>query len=228
MSDFKPVVDELWSAFEEMGIEDGYDIIGQATLLLAVRRLDVLHIGAEKKANLTGQPIVNPIFDTDTDELRWSRLKNIDPETMFTMFESKVVQFIRQRGGTFADAIFTIPTPAALSRLVDLVDKVPYSSPQENGAFYEYLISKIITKNSSGGFPTPRHLIDLMVRMTDPQPTDVIADPASGTGGSWRLMPTICASNTTTCCSTNIHGNTSPPGFCTESTTTPSSRASRP
>lgn len=182
-TDFKPVIDELWAAFEEIGIEDGYDIVAQATLLLAVRRLDVIHTAAEKKANLTGRPIESPIFDSETEELRWSRLKNVEGSTMFGLFETKVVHFLRERGGTFADVVFTIPSPSALSRLVDLIDKVPYLSPADNGAVYEYMISKITTKNSSGGFPTPRHLVDLMVRMVEPQPGDLIADPASGSGG---------------------------------------------
>lgn len=180
---FKPEIDELWSAFEEIGIEDGYDIVAQASLLLAVRRLDALHTTAERKARVSGNPIEDPIFNAETEELRWSKLKNAAPETMFGLFESKVVQFIRERGGTFADAVFTIPSPSALSRLVDLVDKIPYAGPSDNGAVYEYLISKITTKNSSGGFPTPRHLIDLMVKLVDPQPGDVIADPACGSGG---------------------------------------------
>lgn len=183
ISEYTTVIDQLWSAFEEIGIEDGYDIVAQATLLLAVRRLDVIHTTAEKKANLTGKPLENPIFDAETEDLRWSRLKNVEASTMFRLFETSVVDFLRKRGGTFADVVFTIPSPSALSRLVDLIDKVPYSSPDTNGAVYEYLVSKITTKNSSGGFPTPRHLVDLMVKLVDPQPTDLIVDPASGSGG---------------------------------------------
>ena len=182
-TDFKTVIDELWSVFEEIGIEDGYDIVAQVTLLLAIRRLDVLHTTAEKKANITGLPIEEAIFDSETDELRWSKIKNFAPDAMFTMFESKVIQFLRGRGGTFADAVFTIPSPSALNRLIALVDRMPFSSPEANGSAYEYLISKITTKNSSGGFPTPRHLIDLMVGLTIPQATDLIVDPASGSGG---------------------------------------------
>ncbi|MGE0304249.1 MAG: N-6 DNA methylase [Acidimicrobiia bacterium] len=180
---FKRAIDDLWSGFEEVGIEDGYDIVAQASLLLAVRRLDAVHTAAERKAVVTGKPIEGPVFTDETDDIRWSRLKNADPDTMFGLFELRVIQLVRDLGGTFTDAVFTIPSPSALSRLVDLVDKVPYGSPELNGAAYEYLISKITTKNSSGGFPTPRHLIDLMVKMLDPQPGDVIADPASGSGG---------------------------------------------
>jgi type I restriction enzyme M protein len=180
---FEGNIDELWSAFEEIGIEDGYDIVAQTTLLMAVRRLDVLHTAAERKARVTGRPIADPIFDAETEDLRWSKLKNADAARLYGLFESKVVHFLRQRGGTFADVVFTIPSSGALSRLVDLIDQVPYTDPATNGAVYEYLISKITTKNSSGGFPTPRHLIELMVKMLDPKPGDVISDPACGSGG---------------------------------------------
>src|SRR5664280_2875026 len=173
-SEFRPVIDELWSAFEEVGIEDGYDIVEQVTLLLFVRRLDVLHTAAERKARITGIPPTNPVFDAETEVIRWSILKNAAPETMFALFESRVVHLVRELDRTMADARFTIPSPSALSRMVDLVDRVPYAGPDTNGAVYEYLISKITTKNSSGGFPTPRHLVDLLVKMLAPQPSDVI------------------------------------------------------
>lgn len=104
--DSKTEIDELWSAFEEIGIEDGYDIVAQLTLLLAVRRLDVLHTAAERRARVSGIPIEDPIFDAGTEELRWAKLKNADPATMFSLFESKVVRFIRERGGTFACCVY--------------------------------------------------------------------------------------------------------------------------
>lgn len=182
--EFQSVIDQLWSAFEEVGIEDGYDIVEQVTLLLYVRRLDVLHTNAVGKARATGVPLVNPFFNSETDAIRWSRLKNSDPDTMFALFESQVVRHIRDGGGTMSDARFTIPSASALSRIVDLVDKVPYAGAETNGAVYEYLISKITTKNSSGGFPTPRHLLKLMARMTAPHLADIICDPASGSAGS--------------------------------------------
>ncbi|GAA1983306.1 N-6 DNA methylase [Microbacterium pumilum] len=181
--DFTSVIDELWGAFEEFGIEDGYDIVGQATLLLVLRRLDIIQTAAERKALVTAQPPETSMFGTENDAIRWSKLKNVEPAAMFVLFETKVIHFIRGLGGAFADAVFMIPSPSALHRLVDLVDKIPYADPALNGAVYEYLVSRITTKNSSGGFPTPRHLIDLMVEITDPRPTDVFADPAVGSGG---------------------------------------------
>ena len=45
------------------------------------------------------------------------------------------------------------------------------------------MLSKIATAGQNGQFRTPRHIIQLMVEMTDPGPGDEICDPACGTAG---------------------------------------------
>jgi type I restriction enzyme M protein len=45
------------------------------------------------------------------------------------------------------------------------------------------MLSKIASAGQNGQFRTPRHIIQLMVEMTAPTPTDIICDPASGTCG---------------------------------------------
>ena len=81
------------------------------------------------------------------------------------------------------DARFTIPTPALLAKVVDLLDDVPMEDRDTKGDLYEYMLGKIATAGQNGQFRTPRHIIRLMVEMTAPQPTDVICDPACGTAG---------------------------------------------
>ena len=51
------------------------------------------------------------------------------------------------------------------------------------GDVYEYLLSKISQSGRNGQFRTPRHIIRMMVELMDPQPEDVICDPACGTSG---------------------------------------------
>jgi type I restriction enzyme M protein len=51
------------------------------------------------------------------------------------------------------------------------------------GDLYEYMLAKIATAGQNGQFRTPRHIIQLMVEMTAPTPTDIICDPACGTAG---------------------------------------------
>jgi type I restriction enzyme M protein len=81
------------------------------------------------------------------------------------------------------DARFTIPTPALLTKVVDLLDDVPMEDRDTKGDLYEYMLGKIATAGQNGQFRTPRHIIRLMVEMTTPQPTDLICDPACGTAG---------------------------------------------
>ena len=81
------------------------------------------------------------------------------------------------------DARFTIPTPALLARVVDLIDKVPMEDRDTKGDLYEYMLGKIASAGQNGQFRTPRHIIRLMVEMTAPTPSDTVCDPACGTAG---------------------------------------------
>src|SRR5699024_9298113 len=81
------------------------------------------------------------------------------------------------------DARFTIPTPALLSRVVDMLDDVPMQDRDTNGDLYEYMLGKLASAGQNGQFRTPRHIIRLMVDMTAPKPDDEICDPACGTAG---------------------------------------------
>ena len=81
------------------------------------------------------------------------------------------------------DAQFKIPTPALLSRVVDMLGDIQLTDRDTNGDLYEYMLGKIASAGTNGQFRTPRHIIQLMVAMTDPRPGDVIVDPACGTAG---------------------------------------------
>ena len=48
---------------------------------------------------------------------------------------------------------------------------------------YEYLLSKLSASGTNGQFRTPRHIIDLIVALVNPQPGQRICDPACGTAG---------------------------------------------
>ena len=165
--------------------------------MLFLRRLDVLQTLAENKARRLGQPIERQVFPEGNDErgraysdYRWSRFKNFAPSEMLTVVADHVFPFLRTLGGdesTYArhmkDARFTIPTPALLAKVVDLVAQVPMEDRDTKGDLYEYMLGKIASAGQNGQFRTPRHIIQLMVELTQPRPGDVICDPACGTAG---------------------------------------------
>jgi len=190
-------IDRVWDAFWSGGISNPLEVIEQITYLLFLRRLDDLQQLAENKAARTGKAIEKPAFPKGKDargrryeDLRWSRFKHFEAKEMFAVVSEHVFPFLRNLGGdgsTYAhhmkDARFTIPTPALLAKVVDLIDGVPMEDRDTKGDLYEYMLAKIATAGQNGQFRTPRHVIRLMVEMTAPTSSDVICDPACGTAG---------------------------------------------
>ena len=76
-----------------------------------------------------------------------------------------------------------IQKPTLLVKAVNMIHELPLAEGDTKGDLYEYLLSKLTTAGINGQFRTPRHIIRLMVDMLHPKPTDVIGDPACGTGG---------------------------------------------
>ncbi len=187
--ELKSKIDRVWDAFWSGGISNPLEVIEQITYLLFIRRLDDIQTLAEKKARVTGGAIENPVFLPGQAPLRWSRFKNASPEVMHRTIAENVFPFLRSLGdGTtysqhMQDARFTIPTPALLSKVVDMLDDIPMADRDTNGDLYEYMLSKIASAGTNGQFRTPRHIIELMVKMTAPKPGDEICDPACGTAG---------------------------------------------
>ncbi|MEX2160008.1 MAG: class I SAM-dependent DNA methyltransferase [Dehalococcoidia bacterium] len=190
-------VDRIWDSFWSGGISNPLEVIEQITYLLFLRRLDDLQILEERKSARFKTPIERRIFPKGKDakgrpyeDLRWSHFKNEEAREMFTVVSEHVFPFLRTLGGdgsTYAqhmqDARFTIPTPALLTKVVDLLDHVPMEDRDTKGDLYEYMLAKIATAGQNGQFRTPRHIIRLMVEMTAPKPNDIICDPACGTCG---------------------------------------------
>jgi len=188
--ELKSQVDNVWNAFWTGGIANPLEVIEQITYLLFIKRLDDLHTAEEKKANILKKEIANPIFNAGQQNLRWSRFKNEEAKQMYETVATKVFPFIRQFRGddtTYSDfmkdARLSIPTPALLSKVVDLIDEIPMHDRDTKGDVYEYMLGKIATAGQNGQFRTPRHIIKMMVEMTRPVPTDIVCDPACGTAG---------------------------------------------
>ncbi|MDE2060344.1 MAG: SAM-dependent DNA methyltransferase [candidate division NC10 bacterium] len=195
--DIKSQVDRIWDSFWSGGISNPLEVIEQITYLLFIRRLDDLHTLEENKSARLKKPMERRVFPEGKgprgrayEDFRWSRFKHFAPAEMYTVVSEHVFPWLRTLGGNgstyshhMKDARFTIPTPALLARVVDMLDHVPMEERDTKGDVYEYMLGKIAAAGQNGQFRTPRHIIRLMVELTAPQPTDVICDPACGTAG---------------------------------------------
>lgn len=82
----------------------------------------------------------------------------------------------------FERSYLKILEPKVLSSFLSyLNDK--FSDGLDLGDFYESLLPILGTQNELGQFRTPRHIIDFIVRVVDPNIGEKIADPACGTAG---------------------------------------------
>ncbi|MDP3849632.1 MAG: class I SAM-dependent DNA methyltransferase [Luteolibacter sp.] len=197
-------IDQIWDTFWSGGIASPIAVIEQMTYLLFIKGLDEAQARKEKQAQLLGGQVEDPIFPEGKfsnpvtkekipyRDLRWSRFKNLEPRAMHSRIAQDVFPFIKTMGAkdsAFAihmkDAIFMIPPEKAglLARVVDLLDEIPMEDRDTKGDLYEYMLGKLSQAGDSGQFRTPRHLIQMMVEIVEPQPTDIICDPACGTAG---------------------------------------------
>ena len=87
----------------------------------------------------------------------------------------------------FRNATLKIYDRPTLRAVVQTVAEMDLSPPHDGhdlkGDMYEYLLSKLSQSGTNGQFRTPRHIIDLIVALVDPQPGMRICDPACGTAG---------------------------------------------
>jgi type I restriction enzyme M protein len=184
-------IDRIWDAFWSGGIANPLEVLEQLTYLLFIRRLDELETLEERRSQRSGQPMRRRIFPEESQALRWSRFKELgEAASMFKVVGERVFPFLRELGGEesayathMRDARFTIPTPALLQKVVELLDAVPMEDRDTKGDIYEYMLGKLATAGTNGQFRTPRHIIELMVAITEPTPRDVMVDPACGTCG---------------------------------------------
>ena len=184
-------IDRIWDAFWSGGIANPLEVLEQLTYLLFIRRLDELETLEERRSQRSAQPMRRRIFPEESQELRWSRFKELgEAASMFKLVGERVFPFLRELGGEesayathMRDARFTIPTPGLLTKVVELLDAVPMEDRDTKGDIYEYMLGKLATAGTNGQFRTPRHIIELMVAMTEPTPRDVMVDPACGTCG---------------------------------------------
>ena len=187
--ELKNKIDKIWEIFWTGGITNPLSVIEQFTYLIFIKLLDDKQLRAERDAILLG---IEPkkFFNEEQQNLRWSNFKELEAQKMYDTMVNEVFPFIKNLNGDnsssfsryMKDAIFQIPTPQMLEKIVTGIEDLALEGDIK-GNLYEYLLSKLATSGTNGQFRTPRHIIDMMVKLVKPVPTDMIIDPACGTSG---------------------------------------------
>ena len=202
--ELKNKIDSLWDVFAAGGLVNPLDVIEQITYLMFIHDLDDSDNRRAKEAAMLGLPYQSIFSDEvqigdrtiEGKMLKWSVFRDFPAGQMYSVMQEWVFPFIKNLHGDknsayskyMDDAIFKLPTPLLLSKVVDALDEI-YRLMNESqavdvrGDTYEYLLGKISQSGLNGQFRTPRHIIRMMVELMDPKADDVICDPACGTSG---------------------------------------------
>ena len=202
--ELKNKIDSLWDIFAAGGLVNPLDVIEQITYLMFIHDLDDSDNLRAKEAAMLGLPYTS-IFTgevqvgdrtIDGQQLKWSVFHDFAAGKMYAVMQEWVFPFIKNLHGDknsayskyMDDAIFKLPTPLLLSKVVDALDEIyrlmsEIQSSDIRGDVYEYISSRLQVNGRAGAFRTPRHIIRMIVEMIEPKPDDVICDPACGTAG---------------------------------------------
>jgi type I restriction enzyme M protein len=73
--------------------------------------------------------------------------------------------------------------PETLNLFLKEINGFTYDHSERLGDAYEHLLNVLGTQGDAGQFRTPRHIIDFIVAVVDPQKHETVLDPACGTAG---------------------------------------------
>ena len=83
----------------------------------------------------------------------------------------------------FKNSFLPFKDPSTLNMFLNEINEFNYSNSEKLGDAFEYLLSFMGSQGDAGQFRTPRHIIDFIVEIVNPQKNETILDPACGTAG---------------------------------------------
>jgi len=217
-------IKKLWNALWSGGIANPLSCMEQISYFLYMRRLSVMDEVARIKAEFAGETF-SSLFEGRAD-CRWDHFKHFDGETMLVHVRDVVFPWIKEdvgaQGDLFAeamkDAVFLIPNSRLIIEMVNRIDKIYELIKKEEkagqsfndvqGDIYEEFLSEIASAGKNGQFRTPRHIIQMMATMLDPQLGETVCDPSGGTAGFLlaAYQQVLTANTSDAYCSTDRFG----------------------
>jgi Type I restriction-modification system methyltransferase subunit len=173
----------LWSG----GVNNPMDSIEQLSYLIFLRLLserDEIMATVDKK--------YTRIFSGKWSRYAWGNFVTLTGDHLFNAVREAIENFhdlpgLSDTGKLLFNRatlkIYERPTLRAAIQVINEMDLAAHDGVDIKGDMYEYLLSKLAQSGTNGQFRTPRHIIDLIVALVDPQPRHRICDPACGTAG---------------------------------------------
>ena len=187
-SGLRQKVDQLMNILWAGGVNNPMDSIEQISYLLFLRLLT-----EKDEALATPRQEIHPHLLRQMGAVRLGQLRHADRRQPLQCRPRRHREALHELPGLtdtgkllFSRAtlkIYDRPTLRAVVQGIHDLDLAAHDGHDFKGDMYEYLLSKLSASGTNGQFRTPRHIIDLIVALVNPQPGQRICDPACGTAG---------------------------------------------
>jgi len=166
-------------------VPDPKSQVEQITIALIYKFMDDMDLESEE---LGGE---RSFFKGDFEKYAWRRIfdprvggfeiLNLYSEAIMKMnVNPNIPQLFRD---IFKNAYLPYRDPETLKAFLKIINDFTYDHSEKLGDAFEYLLSVLGSQGEAGQFRTPRHIIDFMVEIIDPNKDETIIDPACGTAG---------------------------------------------
>ncbi len=130
-------------------------------------------------------------FAGDFARYRWTKLLRggLGGHQMLDLYTESLAKMSQNPGlpslfrNIFNNAHLPYRDPETLRAFLKIIDEFQYDHSERLGDAFEYLLAILGAQGDAGQFRTPRHIIDFIVNLLNPQKHETILDPACGTAG---------------------------------------------
>jgi type I restriction enzyme M protein len=159
--------------------------VEQITIALIYKFMDDMDLEAEE---LGGK---RKFFAGDYARYGWARLmrSGLGGHETLNLYAEAIARMPENPGipplfrDIFKNAYLPYRNPETLRAFLKIIDEFEYDHSERLGDAFEYLLSVLGSQGDAGQFRTPRHIIDFIVEVLDPQKHETVLDPACGTAG---------------------------------------------
>ncbi len=166
-------------------VPDPKSQVEQITIALIYKFMDDMDLEAEELG------FDRKFFTGEFERYRWAKLvaPGVGGQDMLNMYSDALAKMVENPDlpelfrSIFRNAYLPYRDPETLRSFLREINGFTYDHSERLGDAFEYLLSVLGSQGDAGQFRTPRHIIDFMVEIIDPQKNEVILDPACGTAG---------------------------------------------
>ena len=166
-------------------VPDPKSQVEQITIALIYKFMDDIDAFSEE----LGGP--RKFFAHDFAHYGWTKLMRagLGGHAMLNLYAEAIERMPQNPGipplfrSIFNNAYLPYRDPQTLRAFLKVINEFTYDHSERLGDAFEYLLSVLGSQGDAGQFRTPRHIIDFMVALLNPQKEERVLDPACGTAG---------------------------------------------